>query len=133
MHRQSHQVRSGKRSPYYAMKLLRWLLGMREPTPMNIQLSELDRNWAAQHFDPKVQYLAALVGSIICDQLGVTLEHLAPGTRFIEDLGADGLDSVELLMAIEEEFRINVSDDDATKLERINDLVVYLHNRSLVP
>lgn len=64
MHRQSHQVRSGKRSPYYAMKLVRWLLGMREPTPMNIQLSELDRNWAA-HFDPEVQHLAALVGNII--------------------------------------------------------------------
>ena len=66
------------------------------------------------------------VSSIIVEQLGVTKEELAPRASFIDDLGADSLDIVELVMAMEEEFDIEIPDDDAEKIQTIEDVVSYV-------
>ena len=70
------------------------------------------------------------VSAIIVEQLGVTKEELAPRASFIDDLGADSLDIVELVMAMEEEFDIEIPDDDAEKIQTIGDAIAYVKERS---
>jgi acyl carrier protein len=62
------------------------------------------------------------VKNIIVEQLGVSEEQVKPEAKFIEDLGADSLDTVELVMAFEEEFDITVPDEDAEKLMSVGDV-----------
>jgi acyl carrier protein len=69
------------------------------------------------------------VSAIIVEQLGVTKEELAPGASFIDDLGADSLDIVELVMAMEEEFDIEIPDDDAEKIQTIGDVIRYVKEK----
>ncbi len=69
------------------------------------------------------------VSAIIVEQLGVTKEELAPRASFIDDLGADSLDIVELVMAMEEEFDIEIPDDEAEKIQTIADAVRYVKER----
>jgi len=66
---------------------------------------------------------------LIVEQLGVTKDELAPEASFIDDLGADSLDIVELVMAIEEEFDIEIPDDDAEKIQTIGDALTYVKGR----
>ena len=66
------------------------------------------------------------VRDIIVDQLGVNAEQVVLAARFIEDLGADSLDTVELVMAFEEEFSIEVPDEEAEKLQSVADVVKYV-------
>ena len=63
------------------------------------------------------------VKDIIVEQLGVNPEQVTPQASFIEDLGADSLDIVELVMAFEEEFGVEVPDDDAEKLQTVGDVI----------
>ncbi len=69
------------------------------------------------------------VSAIIVEQLGVSKEELAPQASFIDDLGADSLDIVELVMAIEEEFDIEIPDDDAEKIQTIQDVISYVKRK----
>ncbi len=69
------------------------------------------------------------VSTIIVEQLGVTKEELAPEASFIDDLGADSLDIVELVMAMEEEFDIEIPDDDAEKIQTIEDVISYVKGK----
>ena len=66
---------------------------------------------------------------LIVDQLGVDADNVTPDAHFIDDLGADSLDTVELVMAFEEEFDIEIPDEDAEKLETVNDAITYLNRR----
>ncbi|CAN5498910.1 acyl carrier protein [soil metagenome] len=66
------------------------------------------------------------VKGIIVEQLGVNEEQVTPEAKFIEDLGADSLDTVELVMAFEEEFGIEVPDEEAEKLQTVGDVVTYV-------
>jgi acyl carrier protein len=70
--------------------------------------------------------VATKVKDIIVDQLGVDPEKVKLESKFIEDLGADSLDIVELVMAMEEEFDIEIPDEDAEKLKTVNDVQSYL-------
>jgi acyl carrier protein len=70
--------------------------------------------------------LLAQVQPIIAEQLGVAAEKVVPEARFIEELGADSLDTVELVMALEEKFSIEISDEDAETLQTVGDLLKYL-------
>jgi acyl carrier protein len=70
------------------------------------------------------------VKDIIVDQLGVNAEQVVPDAKFIEDLGADSLDTVELVMAFEEEFSIEVPDEEAEKLQCVKDVVTYVEEHS---
>ena len=66
------------------------------------------------------------VKDIIVDQLGVNADQVTLEAKFIEDLGADSLDTVELVMAFEEEFEIEVPDEEAEKLQSVGDVVTYI-------
>jgi acyl carrier protein len=66
------------------------------------------------------------VKDIIVDQLGVSPEQVTPEAKFVEDLGADSLDTVELVMAFEEEFDIEVPDEEAEKLQGVGDVINYI-------
>ena len=66
------------------------------------------------------------VRSIIVDQLGVESDRVTADAKFIEDLGADSLDTVELVMAFEENFDIEVPDEEAEKLQSVADVVAYI-------
>ncbi|MBX9578091.1 MAG: acyl carrier protein [Chthoniobacterales bacterium] len=70
------------------------------------------------------------VRGIIVEQLGVTAEQATLEASFIEDLGADSLDTVELVMAFEEEFGVEVPDEDAEKLLKVGDVVKYIEEHS---
>ena len=69
------------------------------------------------------------VTKIIIDQLGVTAEEVKPDACFVEDLGADSLDLTELIMAMEEEFDIEIADDDAQKILKVQDAISYIENK----
>ncbi|MDE3000519.1 MAG: acyl carrier protein [Gemmatimonadota bacterium] len=69
------------------------------------------------------------VVDLIVDQLGVDADSVTPEAHFIDDLGADSLDTVELVMAFEEEFDMEVPDEDAEKLETVSDVTNYLKQR----
>jgi acyl carrier protein len=64
----------------------------------------------------------------IAEQLGVAADEVTPEASFIEDLGADSLDIVELVMALEEEFNIEISDEDAEKIRTVKDVVGYIES-----
>ncbi len=66
------------------------------------------------------------VKEIIVDQLGVDPEKVTSDAKFIEDLGADSLDTVELVMTFEEKFSVEVPDEDAEKLKSVADVVAYI-------
>ena len=70
------------------------------------------------------------VKDIIVEQLGVNPEQVTPTASFIEDLGADSLDIVELVMAFEEEFSVEVPDEDAEKLQTVGDVTKYIEEKS---
>ena len=70
--------------------------------------------------------VAAEVKKIIVDQLGVAENEVTPTASFVEDLGADSLDLTELIMAMEEEFDIEIADDDAQKILKVEDAVKYI-------
>ena len=69
------------------------------------------------------------VRDIIVEKLGVTPEQVKPEASFIDDLGADSLDTVELMMAFEEAFGFEIPDADAEKLQRVGDAIEYLRKR----
>jgi acyl carrier protein len=66
------------------------------------------------------------VKKIIVDQLGVDEAEVTPQAKFIDDLGADSLDTVELVMALEEEFAIEIPDEDAEKITTVQDAIAYI-------
>lgn len=70
------------------------------------------------------------VKEIIVDQLGVDEDEVALESSFIDDLGADSLDIVELIMALEEEFGLEIPDDEAEKISTVNDAVEYIRENS---
>lgn len=69
------------------------------------------------------------VKEIIVEQLSVNAEQVTPNAKFIEDLGADSLDVVELVMAFEEQFGVEVPDEDAEKLQTVGDVVKYIEDK----
>jgi acyl carrier protein len=70
------------------------------------------------------------VKEIIVEQLGVDEEDVNPNAKFIEDLGADSLDTVELVMALEEHFDIQIPDEDAEKIVTVGDAIQYIKDNS---
>ena len=69
------------------------------------------------------------VKSIIVEQLGVSLEEVTPQASFIEDLGADSLDIVELIMALVEEYDMEIPDEDAEKIQAVGDVIKYIQSK----
>lgn len=70
------------------------------------------------------------IKSIIAEQLGVKPEEVNPQASFIDDLGADSLDTVELIMALEEEFNVEIPDEDAEKMTTVGDAIKYIEEKA---
>lgn len=70
------------------------------------------------------------VKQIVAEQLGVDEDQVTTEASFMDDLGADSLDTVELVMALEEEFDIEISDEDAEKIQTVQDAVKYISENS---
>jgi len=70
------------------------------------------------------------VQRIVCEQLGVSEEEVTASASFIDDLGADSLDTVELVMAFEEEFEIEIPDEEAEKIATVQDAISYIESAS---
>src|SRR3989344_608404 len=70
------------------------------------------------------------IKAIIAEQLGVKPEEVTPGASFIDDLGADSLDTVELIMALEEEFNVEIPDEDAEKMKTVGDAIRYIEGKA---
>lgn len=66
------------------------------------------------------------IRNIICEQLDVAEEDVVPSASFVDDLGADSLDQVELIMAMEEEFDVSIPDEDAEKIATVKDAIDYI-------
>ena len=71
--------------------------------------------------------IEAKVKSIIADQLGVGEDEIKPESSFIEDLGADSLDIVELVMSMEEEFEVEIPDEEAENIKTVGDAINYIN------
>jgi acyl carrier protein len=69
------------------------------------------------------------VAEIVVEQLGVARDEVVPEASFIDDLGADSLDIVELVMAMEEEFDVEIPDEDAEKIQTIGSAIAYLKSK----
>jgi acyl carrier protein len=67
---------------------------------------------------------------IVADQLGVEKEKITRDSNFVNDLGADSLDTVELVMELEEEFEINIPDDAADKIQTVGEAIAHIENAS---
>jgi acyl carrier protein len=74
--------------------------------------------------------IAERVKQIVAEQLGVDEDQVTNEASFMDDLGADSLDTVELVMALEEEFDIEISDEDAEKIQTVQDAVDYISEHS---
>ena len=70
------------------------------------------------------------VREIVAEQLGVDVEEVTEDASFIDDLGADSLDTVELVMALEEAFGVEIPDEDAEKIKTVNDAITYIESHS---
>lgn len=75
---------------------------------------------------PSTQEIQDKVIDIVCKQLGVAKEKVTLETSFVNDLGADSLDTVELVMEIEDAFDLNIPDEDAEKIQTVGDAVRYI-------
>ncbi|HPQ43778.1 MAG TPA: acyl carrier protein [Syntrophales bacterium] len=69
------------------------------------------------------------VKEVIIEQLNITEEECVPEAAFIDDLGADSLDIVELIMALEDNFGMDISDDDLAKIRTVQDIITYIKER----
>ena len=80
---------------------------------------------------PSTQEIEEKVVAIVCEQMGASKEKVSTSTSFIQDLGADSLDTVELVMAFEEEFGAEIPDEDAEKLTSVGAVNEYLKSKGL--
>ena len=70
------------------------------------------------------------VVEIVCNQLEISKEDVTPDSSLVEDLGADSLDTVELVMALEEEFELEIADEEAEKISTVQEAVNYINSNS---
>ena len=73
--------------------------------------------------------ITSRVKEIIVEQLGVAADEVVPEASFVEDLGADSLDIVELIMALEEEYQLEIPDEEAEKMQKVDDVTAYIESK----
>jgi acyl carrier protein len=79
---------------------------------------------------PTREEIEESVIQIVCDQMGVSRDKVTLETSFVNDLGADSLDTVELVMEFEDEFELNIPDEDAEKIQTVGDAVKYIEEKT---
>jgi acyl carrier protein len=103
--------------------LFRFVFGIAKFRPLPLSTSNTNHQPLQLMSDKSIE---DRVKDIIVDQLGVNADQVTPEAKFVEDLGADSLDTVELVMAFEEEFDIEVPDEEAEKLQAVGDVITYI-------
>ncbi|MBI5365632.1 MAG: acyl carrier protein [Planctomycetes bacterium] len=78
---------------------------------------------------PTTQEISEKVTDIVCKQLGVAKDKVKPETSFINDLGADSLDTVELVMEIEDAFELSIPEEDADKIQTVGHAIKYIESK----
>ena len=73
--------------------------------------------------------ITSRVKEIIVEQLGVAADEVVPEASFVEDLGEDSLDIVELIMALEEEYQLEIPDEEAEKMQKVDDVIAYIESK----
>ena len=73
--------------------------------------------------------ITSRVKEIIVEQLGVAADEVVPEASFVGDLGADSLDIVELIMALEEEYQLEIPDEEAEKMQKVDDVIAYIESK----
>jgi acyl carrier protein len=81
------------------------------------------------HESKRIAPIREKVLQIICDNLGVNRAAITPASSFFDDIGADSLDTVEFVMALEKEFGVDIADEDTDKIKTVGDLIDYLARR----
>jgi acyl carrier protein len=89
----------------------------------------LARQQERENSVPSREEIAESVIQIVCDQMGVSRDKVTLETSFVNDLGADSLDTVELVMEFEDEFELNIPDTDAEKIQTVGDAVKYIEEK----
>lgn len=79
---------------------------------------------------PSTQEIEEKVVAIVCEQMGASKDKVSTSTSFIQDLGADSLDTVELVMEFGDHFNISIPDEEAEKIQTVGDAVSYISNHS---
>jgi acyl carrier protein len=79
---------------------------------------------------PEEKSIRDRVADIVCEQMGTTRDKITDETSFVSDLGADSLDTVELVMEFEDEFDLNIPDEEAEKIQTVGDAIKYIENNS---
>ena len=108
------------------LRLFNWF---RRPPPEGVHSSEAAANWASSRFEPPIQPIAAYVAHTLHEQLGIELSDIEPSSTFTGDLDIDWGESMEVILAIEQDLAISIPADDPGKLNTVTDLVHYLHVR----
>ncbi len=80
--------------------------------------------------EKKRQEIEEKVTKIVCEQMGTTPDKVSKETSFINDLGADSLDTVELVMEFEDQFDLNIPDEEAEKIQTVGDAISYIEEKS---
>ena len=101
--------------------IFRFLFG----SPWRKAREEACQKWASVHYPGPDEAWIATTVEILIEQIGVDLGRIHPQVNFIDDLGMDDLEPVEVVMALEEEFGIDITDEDASRLNTFDDLVNY--------
>ena len=88
-----------------------------------------EEGWHTNERTRLMSAINARVKEIIANELGVEIEKVTDEASFVDDLGADSLDTVELVMAFEEEFEIEIPDEDAERMQTVGDAIKYLEGK----
>ena len=103
-------------------------------TEVKSKLADAEAKLATATAEPRTALLGlpppGWMGHVIADQLSVNEDDVVPEASFIDDLNADSLDLVELIMSLEEEFGVKISDEDAAKIQTVQDAMDYLHEHA---
>lgn len=90
---------------------------------------QVAQEWGANHYPGPMQKVATDFVLILSEQIGLPVRQFKPTDRFIEDLKVDDLDTVEVLLGVEEHFKLPIRDEAAERLVTIHDFISYLHQR----